>query len=35
LRDSLRRLLALSNGLHASRRLSGAGRNGHGQSDKR
>jgi hypothetical protein len=35
LRDSLRRLLALANGLHASRRLSGAGRNGNGQSDKR
>ena len=35
LRDSFRRLLALPNGLHASRRLSGAGRNGHGQSDKR
>jgi hypothetical protein len=33
LRDGPGRLLALSNGLHASRRLSSAGRNCHGQSD--
>jgi hypothetical protein len=31
--DSLRRLLAFTDGLNASRRLSGAGGNCHGQSD--